>query len=91
MTELAPRAKFFQALDALKSNDLLRCETLCRELLALNDREVNSLRLLGQVKHRQGEHDVAEQYFRQVITIADDYPQAHADLGRIQFEKQQFA
>ena len=91
MIEQAPREKFFKALNALKMNELDRCEVLCRELLGLNAKEVNSLRLLGQVKHRQGELEAAERYFRQVIDIAKDYPQAHADLGRIQFENQQFA
>ena len=91
MTINNPREAFFQALNALKANDLSRSESLCRELLALNNREVNTLRLLGQIEHRKGNLTEAEELFKQVLSIASDYPQAHADLGRLYSEQERFS
>ena len=50
-----PQQQFFQALSALRSGDLDRCETICASLLAINPREVNTLRLRGQLLERRGE------------------------------------
>jgi len=86
-----PRELFFQALNALKANDLQRCETLCHGLLKLNDREVNTLRLLGQVEHSKKNLLEAERRFKQAIDIANDYGPAYVDLGKLYVEQKRFA
>ena len=49
-----PQQQFFQALSALRAGDLAQCEKICDSLLALNSREVNTLRLRAQVWQRRG-------------------------------------
>ena len=86
-----PQQQFFQALEALRNNDLDRCEQICERLLALNSREVNTLRLRAQVYERRGELQKAAAGFEQAITIAPDFAHAWSDLGKVQLAQQQFA
>lgn len=90
MTTVNPRELFFQALNALKANDLDRCEALCMELLKLNKREVNTLRLLGQVEHRKKNLQAAEKLFKQAVEYAEDYAPAYVDLGKLFYENGRF-
>jgi len=79
-----PQQQFFQALSALRSGDLDRCETICASLLAINPREVNTLRLRGQLLERRGEMAAAAAAFNQVLEIAPDFAHTWADLGKLQ-------
>ena len=85
-----PQQQFFQALDALRKNDLDRCEQICERLLALNSREVNTLRLRGQVFERRGDLDAAAAGFEAAIAIAPDFAHAWSDLGKVQFALEQY-
>lgn len=82
-----PRELFFQALDALKHNRLDHCDQLCGQLLALNPREVNTLRLSGQVQHKRGNFERAERIYLQVMGLAPDYPEVMVDLGKLYLER----
>jgi len=42
-----PQQQFFQALSALRAGDLDSCESICKTLLSINPREVNTLRCLN--------------------------------------------
>ena len=79
-----PQQQFFQALSALRSGDLSRCETICASLLAINPREVNTLRLRGQLLERRGELAQAAVEFKKVLQIAPDFAHAWADLGKVE-------
>jgi tetratricopeptide (TPR) repeat protein len=86
-----PQQQFFQALSALRAGDLAQCEKICDSLLALNSREVNTLRLRAQVWQRRGELARAATGFQAAIAIAADFAHAWADLGRVQYDLGQLA
>jgi tetratricopeptide (TPR) repeat protein len=79
-----PQQQFFKALAALREGDLEGCESICQRLLAVNPKEVNTLRLQAQVWHRRGELARAEAGFKTALSIADDFAHAWADLGKVQ-------
>ena len=80
-----PQQQFFQALTALREGNLDRCEEICERLLAINPREVNTLRLRAQVWERRGDLIKAEEGFEAALVIADDFAHAWADLGKVQY------
>jgi tetratricopeptide (TPR) repeat protein len=80
-----PQKQFFKALAALRDGDLEYCESICQALLAINPKEVNTLRLQAQVWHRRGELRRAETGFKAALSIASDFAHAWADLGKVQF------
>ncbi|UVW36017.1 sulfotransferase [SAR92 clade bacterium H455] len=80
-----PQQQFFKALAALREGDLESCESICQRLLAINPREVNTLRLQAQVWHKRGELARAEAGFKAALSIANDFAHAWADLGKVQF------
>jgi tetratricopeptide (TPR) repeat protein len=79
-----PQQQFFKALAALREGNLEGCESICQRLLAVNPKEVNTLRLQAQVWHRRGELARAEAGFKAALGIADDFAHAWADLGKVQ-------
>ena len=79
-----PQQQFFKALAALREGDLEGCESICQRLLAVNPKEVNTLRLQAQVWHKRGELARAEAGFKAALGIADDFAHAWADLGKVQ-------
>lgn len=81
-----PQKQFFKALAALREGDLEGCESICQRLLAINPREVNTLRLQAQVWHKRGELARAEAGFKTALSIANDFAHAWADLGKVQFD-----
>lgn len=78
-----PREAFFQALNAFKENKLDTAEDVCKELLRLNPREVNTLRLYGQIQVQRKRNDEAEKSFLAALSVAPDYAHAHMDLGQL--------
>lgn len=81
-----PQQQFFKALAAMREGDLEGCESICQRLLGINPNEVNTLRLQAQVWHKRGELERAEAGFKAALSIANDFAQAWADLGKVQFE-----
>lgn len=86
-----PREVFFKALELVKQGHYTQAQPLCEKLLSINPKEVNTLRLLGQIQHRQGQLGQAEQRFRAAITIAPDYAHAFMDLGLVQLDRDELA
>jgi len=82
--------QFFQALTALREGNLDRSEEICERLLVINSREVNALRLRAQLWQHRGDLTKAEQGFKDVLSIADDFAHAWADLGKVQYELKQY-
>jgi len=85
-----PQQQFFKALAALREGDLEGCESICQRLLAINPREVNTLRLQAQVWHKRGELPRAEAGFKTALSIANDFAHAWADLGKVQFDLENY-
>jgi tetratricopeptide (TPR) repeat protein len=85
-----PQQQFFKALAALREGDLEGCESICQRLLAINPREVNTLRLQAQVWHKRGELPRAEAGFKAALSIANDFAHAWADLGKVQFDLENY-
>jgi tetratricopeptide (TPR) repeat protein len=86
-----PQKQFFKALAALRDGDLEHCEAICQALLAINSREVNTLRLQAQIWHKRGELTRAEAGFKAALSIASDFAHAWADLGKVQFALENYA
>ncbi|ETN92913.1 tetratricopeptide repeat protein [Gammaproteobacteria bacterium MOLA455] len=86
-----PQQQFFKALAALREADLESCESICQRLLAINPREVNTLRLQAQVWHKRGELARAEAGFKAALSIANDFAHAWADLGKVQFSLEKYS
>ena len=86
-----PQQQFFKALAALREGDLEGCESICQRLLAINPREVNTLRLQAQVWHKRGELPRAEAGFKTALSIANDFAHAWADLGKVQFSLEKYS
>ena len=78
-----PREIFFQALNNFKEDNIDKAEQLCKQLLQLNPKEVNSLRLYGQIQQKKGNLIEAEKAFKQTIEHAKDYAHAYLDLGQL--------
>jgi tetratricopeptide (TPR) repeat protein len=85
-----PQQQFFKALAALREGDLEGCESICQRLLAMNPKEVNTLRLQAQVWHKRGELPRAEAGFKAALSIANDFAHAWADLGKVQFDLENY-
>jgi len=78
-----PREAFFQALDAFKKRQLDTAEETCKKLLRLNPKEVNTLRLYGQIQAEREHKEEAEKAFLAALSAAPDYAHAHVDLGQL--------
>ena len=85
-----PQQQFFKALAAMREGDLEGCESICQRLLGINPKEVNTLRLQAQVWHKRGELERAEAGFKAALIIASDFAHAWADLGKVQFDQENY-
>ncbi len=89
--EVAPDQTVAAALEALRDNQPLRAEFICREYLERNPGSVDHLRLLGNALGRQGRHPEAEQVVRQAIALKPDLPLLHEDLGSVLALQERYA
>ena len=74
---------FERVITLLKSGDLERAESLCREQLLEDPREVNFLSVLGSILLRKNDFEGSEKILRTVVQIAPEYPNAQEDLGTV--------
>ena len=86
-----PREIFFQALNAFKTGQVDESESLCKKLLQLNPKEVNTLRLYGQTQQHKGQLQEAEKAYTAVIQLAPDYAHAYMDLGLVKKDQNDLA
>jgi len=70
-----------QAIEALKTDQPDKAETLCREHLKSHPASVEHLRLLGHALMQQRRFAEAETQFRAAFELAPDYPRLSEDLG----------
>ncbi len=78
-----PREVFFQALNHFKQQQYDSAEDLCKQLLRINPKEVNTLRLYGQIQVEYKKPQEAEKAFLAALDAAPDYAHAHMDIGRL--------
>ncbi len=89
--EVARDRSVAAALEALRDNQPLRAEFICREFLERTPGSVDHLRLLGNALGRQGRHTEAEQVVRQAISLMPDLPFLHEDLGSLLALQERYA
>ena len=77
------RRIFESVISLLKSGDLEQAESLCREQLLEDPREVNFLSILGSILLRKNDFERSEKIMRTVVQIAPEYPNAQEDLGTV--------
>ena len=82
--ELNPERKLLAvAAEHHKAGRFEEAEKSYRELLRLQPRNVDALRLLGGIMANKSEFSEAEILFRRAISIAPDFSLAIVDLGRL--------
>ena len=70
-----------QAASAGASGDLPLAECFCQQVLALDPRDADALRLMGMVGWRSGDVDKGERFLRESLAVRPGQPQVLADLG----------
>jgi tetratricopeptide (TPR) repeat protein len=79
------------AMQAMRVNEPLRAEEICREHLVLSPGSTAHLRLLGHSLMQQKRLDEAEEQFRFALRLDPDMPLLHEDLGSVLAMQQRFA
>ena len=80
-TPPAGQDPFLAAVAAYDAGDLVRAETLSREILSQNPEHSKALALLGLIAHRAGQHGPAVYLTRRAIHLEPNIPAYHANLA----------
>ncbi|MGI9200419.1 MAG: sulfotransferase, partial [Woeseiaceae bacterium] len=72
-----------RGLDFMRADRPLRTEELCRDYLQENPGCVDHLRLLGHTLTKQRRYEEAEKQLRFALSLEQNYPQLHEDLGSV--------
>ncbi len=78
---------FDQAVRFHQEGNRPSAESLYREILRIDPRNINALHLLGILANEVGRHDVGIPLIRQAIALNSSIPDLHANLGLALFEK----
>jgi protein O-GlcNAc transferase len=78
---------FDQAVRFHQGGNRPGAESLYREILRIDPRNINALHLLGILANEVGRHDVGIPLLRQAIALNPSIPDLHANLGLALFEK----
>jgi tetratricopeptide (TPR) repeat protein len=90
--ELSPeRRQMALAAEHQKEGRLEEAERIYRSVLQQNPRNVDALRLLGQLATRADHADDAERMLREAIRLAPDFLLAILDLGQLHKEQDRYA
>ena len=66
-----------------KAGNLGPAETLCRQALAADPNNVDSLFLLGAVCHQLGRLDEAVSHYREAVRLKPDFAEAFTNLSHV--------
>jgi tetratricopeptide (TPR) repeat protein len=77
------RALFDDASRCRQAGRLSEAEDLCRQVLAIDPRHADALRLLGLIAAQVQRHDIATTLLNQAISINGRMAGYHADLGDV--------
>ena len=72
-----------RGLDFMRENRPLRTEEICRDYLQDHPGCVDHLRLLGHTLTKQRRYEDAEEQLRFALSLDQNYPQLHEDLGSV--------
>ncbi len=75
------QALFGEAVRCLQAGRLAEAEQLCRQILAVDARHVDSLHLLGLIALQTGRHAAAIDLIGQAIALRNDVPAYYNNLG----------
>jgi Flp pilus assembly protein TadD len=78
---------FELALQHLEAGRFGEAETLWRQILAVDPRDVDALHLLGVTAAQTGRHDLAIDLIRQAIALRPHFPEAYNNLGIVLKER----
>ncbi len=78
-----PKAMFYTALSLLRGGQQEEAESLCRDWLLLEHRNINFLSLLATILIRKNQFEEAEKHLKVVTDISPGYPNAFEDLGTV--------
>ena len=81
-------AKVQQAVEQLNALDLPAAEATCREIFALQPKNVNALRIMGAIARERKEMEQALEYCREAVRQADRLGVLHFELGVTYFAMQ---
>jgi tetratricopeptide (TPR) repeat protein len=79
----ASRATFEEAVGLVNAGRAGEAESICREALRANSRDVNMLGLLGAVLVKMNRLGEAEDALRRTIRLAPTFAKPHEDLGYV--------
>jgi predicted O-linked N-acetylglucosamine transferase (SPINDLY family) len=72
---------FQQAVELIQRGDLIRAESVCRQVLTMDIRHSDALHLLGFIALRQGQLQRAIEWLRQSLAVNPSQPVAHLNLA----------
>ena len=74
-------------IDAYKSGDLLKAETICKELLGKNPKIAFLYNLIGLIMSAKNQIESAIEYYKKGLEIDPNYAMIYNNLGLIYFNK----
>ena len=86
----APKAVFDEALELVNGGNPGAAETICRDAVERNPKDVNMLGLLGAILVKMRRLEEAEQVLRRAINLAPTFAKPHDDLGFVLLELERF-
>ena len=86
----APKAVFDEALEMVNAGNPGAAETICRDAVERNPKDVNMLGLLGAILVKMRRLEEAEQVLRRAINLAPTFAKPHDDLGFVLLELERF-
>jgi len=84
------RKKLAMAAEHRKAGRLNEAKALCREVLRIDQENVDALRVMGAVALSEGRLDEAVRFFRRAVDHAPDFVGAIIDLGQALKEQNRF-
>lgn len=86
----APKALFDEAIERVNSGDPRAAESICRDALAQNPKDINMLGLLGAIQIKMRQLENARSTLTRTIELAPTFAKAHEDLGFALLELEEF-
>ena len=66
----------------IEDKDFDKAEFALKTLVALNDKDVTALSMIGELYHKMGDRNKAAIFLKKAISIEPSYPPAHFYLGK---------
>jgi tetratricopeptide (TPR) repeat protein len=83
----ASRIKLNEAIQLINAGQADKAETLCRDAVMRDPRDVNMVALLGATLFKTRQNREAEKFLREAIELAPNFSKPHEDLGTLLLEE----